>query len=55
MREDKKKQYIVNEGDDIFSIARETYNGDVRKAFEIMELNSGVRKLYVGLVLDLPE
>ena len=53
--EKKNKQYIVKDGDDIFSVAKKLYDGDVRKVFDILELNEGVCRLYSGLVLDLPE
>ena len=54
MEMSEKQQHIVREGEDIFSISREVY-GDVRKAFEIIEINPGVCRLYPGLVLDLPD
>lgn len=55
MNDKEKKRYIVKEGDDIFSIAKDVFEGDARKVFDILELNKGVCKLYPGLVLDLPE
>ena len=55
MRDDKRKQHVVKEGEDVFMIAKDVYGGDLRKAFEIMEINPGVCKLYPGLVLELPE
>jgi hypothetical protein len=46
---------VVKDGDDVFSIAKKVFDGDLRKAFEVMESNPGVCRLYPGLVLDLPE
>jgi hypothetical protein len=49
------KQYVVEEGDDIFRIADKLFEGDKRKAFEVMQANPGMCQLYPGLVLNLPE
>jgi hypothetical protein len=50
-----KDQYVVKDGDDVFLIAKKLFDRDLRKAFEVMESNPGVCRLYPGLVLDMPE